>query len=885
VLAGCSNGSAPPRSAKVTRSTVTQATKPSSSAFYDWQRDAGLALDLGGGTTSALSSVIAPGASGKWLIAGTQLTRGGPSLATVWTSPNGTRWTKARLPAQAGTASTAADAATSWGSRQIVVGSAGTGQSRRAAVWVSAGPGQPFLPVADSPAFGAPATKAAPARTGAGDRGPGEGAVMDTVTAGALGVFAAGTVNGTPTFWYSADSRHWQVLSDAGSDVNQSPGAVVNEILSTPAGVVAAGSYATGTGFSPALWSSSDGIHWTTERDSVTSPFGLGDEVITSLVGIDVAGISGTPSTGGTSGTGGTGPTNPVQGGLLAVGGVRSGPTWQPASWISPNGSSWSQTSESFPLDAEPPDSPGALAYAAAGNGQHMFAVGGSPGHQRLWQSTGGLAWSAIPLPPAAAGDPDWHAGLVAADQDTTVLADNIPGQPYVLVLRDGTWYQPSADGTFGRALSTAVPTSLVEDNGTLVMSVQVSSPGQALGQETTSVAVLTSNGGRSWRAVNDGAFPGATVNQLLAVPGGLMAVGAAPLPASEASEVGGETGAFASLSLNDGATWPTEPISPASLGGPGTAAIGAAAGAAGAAGTGANPATSATGAGAASGTSAPSTLSGTLTGPFTATAAGRLANSEYVVGDAGRQAVGWYSPDGTTWEPPQPLDSSPELSTELPLATCGAGSSAVVVGTATTTAPGSFPAAWVSTDGSSWTSATFSSSSSLPAGSSTAVDGCLATGNGFIAYGGSTGKGTVDQPILWSSSNGATWQQLPATFTKLGGTARGSPEVAPLGGIALGTTTWLGLSGHDDLPSQLWPAPIGGSAGAQVTPAGLWASGNAGGSWQQLNTTVPAFDATIYAQADEAAYVGQDPVVAGTVDGRLAIWLGTPATARTAGS
>ena len=46
----------------------------------------------------------------------------------------------------------------------------------------------------------------------------------------------------------------------------------------------------------------------------------------------------------------------------------------------------------------------------------------------------------------------------------------------------------------------------------------------------------------------------------------------------------------------------------------------------------------------------------------------------------------------------------------------------------------------------------------------------------------------------------------------------------------------------------------------------------------------MPAFDATIYAQADEAAYVGQDPVVAGTVDGRLAIWLGTPAVKSTAG-
>ena len=484
-----------------------------------------------------------------------------------------------------------------------------------------------------------------------------------------------------------------------------------------------------------------------------------------------------------------------------------------------------------------------------------MVAVGGSPGHQRLWQTGGGLSWSEIPLPAAAAGDAAWHLGLVGVNQDATVMADNIPGQPYVLVRRAGTWSQPSANGTFGRPLPTAVPTSLVDDNGALVMSVQLSKPGQALGPAATAVALLTSADGRSWRAANSDAFHEQTVNQLLAVPGGLLAVGAAPLPPSEASEAGGWTGAFASLSANDGASWPREPISPATLGGAGPPASGPGPGS--------------------------TSASTVLTGPFTATAAGRLGNSEYVVGHAGAQAVGWYSPDGSTWEAPQPLDTSPQLGTELPQATCWAGSSAVVVGSATSTVPGRVPAAWVSTDGSSWTSAAFLTSS--PAGSTTTADGCLSTGNGFIAYGGSTGStgnGSVGQPALWNSNNGSAWQQLPATFTGLGGGSPAGVEVTPLDGIALGTTTWLGLSGDDDLPSQAWPAPVGGAAGAQFTPAGLWASGNAGNSWQQLATTSPAFSATVYAQADEAAYVDQDPVVAGTVDGRLAIWVGTPATA-----
>ena len=39
----------------------------------------------------------------------------------------------------------------------------------------------------------------------------------------------------------------------------------------------------------------------------------------------------------------------------------------------------------------------------------------------------------------------------------------------------------------------------------------------------------------------------------------------------------------------------------------------------------------------------------------------------------------------------------------------------------------------------------------------------------------------------------------------------------------------------------------------------------------------MPPFEGATYAQADVAAYVDQQPVVAGTVDGRLAIWVGKP--------
>jgi hypothetical protein len=544
-VGGCTSSSQPPPSTTTAATQETTATTATAASLqpYTWERDRSPALDLGGGATSTLSAVVAPGASGDWLIAGTQFKAGGPAVATVWTSPNAVRWSKTALPTPVAEGSASANAATDWGSREVVVGSAGTGPGKRAAVWVSENPGQPFLPIPDNPVFDAP--------TSGSLQG---GAVMDTVAAGALGLFAGGTINGRATVWYSTNGEQWQELNGANSVINHDRGAVVNDILSTPNGVFAAGSSVNRGRLSAALWYSSDGIHWSTVRSAVSTFFGNGDHVITSILDIGE----------NDNALGSPGPT-----GLLAVGGVRVGPNWQPASWISPNGFSWSQTSESFPLDAEPPGSPGAIAYAASGADGYLYAVGGSPGRQRLWQSSDGLAWNEVRLPTAAATDTGWHLGLVAANGHTTVLADNIPGQPYVLVDQDGRWHQPSAEGTFGSPLPEAVPTSLIGDNGTLVMSVELSEPGQSLGSAPSSVAVLTSDNGSAWHTENAHAFDGASINQLLAVPDGLLAVGSAPVPGSQGAGGVGGTGALARLSSNDGNTWPTEVISPATLAGP----------------------------------------------------------------------------------------------------------------------------------------------------------------------------------------------------------------------------------------------------------------------------------------------------------------------------
>ena len=284
---------------------------------------------------------------------------------------------------------------------------------------------------------------------------------------------------------------------------------------------------------------------------------------------------------------------------------------------------------------------------------------------------------------------------MAAADGRTTVLVDNLPGQPYVLVRQNGDWHEPSGTAEFGSPLPTAWPTSLVSDDGQLVMSVQLFDPGQVLGNDESSVALLTSTDGVSWQTSNVDAFQNGTVNQLLPVPAGLLAVGSRTVgqpdrPAYPWTE------AFASLSPDGGITWPYEPINPASLGNPPptgptttttipttTTGTGATSTATSSGRSSSVSTTSTTSRSGSTTTSAPSAATTTtnpaatttttteprveapLAGPFTATAAGRLGNSLYVVGQAGPQAVGWFSPDGTTWQRPQVLDATPQLATE----------------------------------------------------------------------------------------------------------------------------------------------------------------------------------------------------------------------------
>jgi hypothetical protein len=768
-------------------------------APYSWAVDPSPALQVGGGASSTLAAVLAPssaaGAGTGWQIAGTRTAADGTTTATVWSSPDAVTWSATSLPASG--QDSQARAATTWGGRTLVVGSTGTGDSERAAAWLSPAPGQPFQQVDGGSAFAAPVTGS----------GPAGGAEMDVIAAGGLGAFAAGQVAGSQAMWYSTDGRHWTRLKGAEQVLDEATRPQVRALAVGADGVFAAGSEGDGAATAAAVWASTDGITWQTEK-AATAFSGNGDHTISSLVSLGT--------------------------GFVAAGGVRSGQSWSPASWISPNGDSWSQASLDFPMPSGPrPDTAGtevnalastttAPASATTATGT-LAAVGGSPTEQRLWTSTDGTSWSSVALPPAAAAAADWRAGKVATDGTTTIVVDDATGEPRVLVDRPQGWTEvTSTPGPFGAPRPTATPVRLLSTASSMVLVAQVNQPGQALGTETTGAAVFTSTDGRTWAPADTSAFTGADVTDLTAVSGGLVAVGgAAPLTSTLPS---GPTGARAWTST-DGRAWT------ASAGGtaPGTSVFG-----------------------------------GGAQGQAQASAVTRLGTTVVAVGDAAGsasgpadQAVAWTSGDGRTWAGPSPLDPQPSLAVEQPAGTCAGPQTVAAVGDAVGAGPGTVAAAWSSTDGTRWQPAAVTPTPDPAADE--AMTSCISAGNGFIGFGAAQGQTGTDDPAVWySSASGTQWTRQ--TVSAFAGTGLG-----PIKDLAVSGTTWLAVSGTGGLST------VPGGA------LGLWRSTDAGSTWQRLDTSGAPWAARQSASVDRVLLTSSGALVAGTVDGRLTLWVGTP--------
>jgi hypothetical protein len=135
--------------------------------------------------------------------------------------------------------------------------------------------------------------------------------------------------------------------------------------------------------------------------------------------------------------------------------------------------------------------------------------------------------------------------------------------------------------------------------------------------------------------------------------------------------------------------------------------------------------------------------------------------------------------------------------------------------------------------------------------------------------------------PGLWTSTDGSHWALQSA-----GSLGRASP--APLTALAESGLHWMALAGSGEgAADAAQPAPgnldsRGSYTAAVLYPpsaagAAVWMSSDGGTNWQRVDTGDPVWAAATGASLEQAGYAGSTAVVAGTVDGRLAVWSATP--------
>ena len=702
VAASCSSSPGPPRPQPGAKGgTTTTGVQGSTAGSFSWSLDADPHLTLGGGAGTTLAAVVAPSAGGPgWVIAGTRDNGSGSTTATVWTSPDGLAWTS--KPLTGSNISSDGRSAASWKASTVVVGSVGSGIERRAQAWVSPGPGSAFAAVPVTSTNDSPSA-------------------MDRVTVGNLGYFATGTISGQPAIWYSTNGMQWSVSSGATRFIDGIPGAQVNTILATYSSVVAAGSVRDGTGTDAAIWRTQDGINWKQVVNSQGAFSGGGDHVITGLAPLG---------------------TLPSGGGLLAVGGLETGGTWSPVSWISPDGASWSQPAGDFPRAAGDAVVRAVAPVATLVGPAEFFATGGGPSNQHLWQSTDGVRWNQVTLPTGVAGADGWRATLVASDGHTTLVADGDPGQAHILTDTSKGWAEPSSNpGVFGPVSSTADAVSLQQAKSGLELTVRVTRSPQAIGAPAVSIVTLASADGVTWSGPLS---PGAAVTW----PPGRLPAGATAVVRTAAgwTAVGtGPAGSAASSGLNisglglawtstDGTRWsaPTTLDPKPGIG--------------------------------------PEQPRGACASPAVSVAVGESEMSA-----SGTGAATWYTAGGSPWKTGEL--SPPGTAGGDELFGCVRTASGFAAFGATTGAGGDVPALWSSSDGAHWARGAAAFGPGTP-GPLTALG---VSGNNWLAvssaaqdaepdgFPGTWPAGPTapenDQLGVWASTDGgSTWQRLDST-------------------------------------------------------------------------------------------------------------------------
>lgn len=535
VAGACSSGgrATPPTSNPTGPTTSTTSATAGTGTGWNWLVDTSPSLAaLNNSPATTLAAVLAPvQQSSPWVAAGSRSAGAGNSTATAWTSPDAHAWTADPLTGSG--VFSEANAAATWKSGAVVVGSIGQGANQHAEAWVSAGPGVPFsaVPVSDSASgLGAGANSSGP-----GASGPSE---LRLVTAGNLGYFSIGTLGGQPAVWYSTNGLQWSLSVQATRFFDALSSPRINTLLSTSGRVYAAGSVGDGPATDAAVWSTDDGLNWRAAQPPQGSFSGEGDHAITGLAQL------------------GSGQAAPV--GLVAVGGLDSGGVWTPVSWISPDGVTWSQPSASFPEDG----TVGGVATAVTAvpnlaGASEFLATGGNDSVQQAWKSPDGMRWERIPLPGQSASSDGWRANLVASSGSLIAIGDKDTGQAHLIVRAGSNWTEPSANpSTFGPVGPVEDATGMQTLKGNLVLTIKTSSAPQAIGNVKVSTVSLSSADGVNWS--NPGA-PGSAITATVQGPPAATAVGllgATWFAAGNAASQSGSYGPAVGWTSSDGSNW-----------------------------------------------------------------------------------------------------------------------------------------------------------------------------------------------------------------------------------------------------------------------------------------------------------------------------------------
>lgn len=253
--------------------------------------------------------------------------------ASVWTSPNGTAWTRAQLPSvkAPGRLLDAVHGGAGW----LAVGAAGA----HALALTSADGGS---------------WQSAPA-------GAGAGLAVSAAAATTTGYVVVGSEGGTDAgAWASADLKSWTHASSAGKD-DLAGGAHapkwMSDVTAGPAGFVAVGGQTGNKVSRPAVWTSPDGRRWTLSATPPALPAGTTQGSLTKVV---------------------------ARGGVLVAAGVAGAYVF--ASVSADGGRTW--------RPAALPGAGAGTAVTAATTAVHGFVLVGTAGSDVVtWSSADGRSW------------------------------------------------------------------------------------------------------------------------------------------------------------------------------------------------------------------------------------------------------------------------------------------------------------------------------------------------------------------------------------------------------------------------------------------------------------------------------------------------------------